>query len=118
MASRAIRAESAQSNVVRLPTAAPRKVEQPSGPARRAYRQANPWPGQYRSGFERRCQSLAESLTAAELIALAALVSLPDDQRKAAAANLTRLWFCSDNATALRAADIAAMAMAGRMPAN
>lgn len=116
MASRALRAESAQSNVVRLPTAAPRKVIQPNAMVARDFRKAHPWPT-YEHHFRRRCKSLAETLTPAELMALAVMVTLPEDQRKAAAAQLTRLWFCSDHPDALRAAEIAGMALAGSMPA-
>ena len=38
----------ASTNVVRLPTAAKRKVTQRSVVAARLYRRANPWPGQFR----------------------------------------------------------------------
>lgn len=118
MASRPIRAESVQSNVVRLPTAAERKVQQPSGSAMREYRQANPWPDRYLTHFHRHCRRLAESMTPAELIAAAVLVSLPEAQRMTAARTINRIAFCSENPNAERAAEICMMAIDGRVPVN
>lgn len=118
MASRPLPALSAPCNVVRLPTAASHKVRQPSGLAVRQFREANPWPDRYLTQFHRHCRNLAESMTAAELVAAAVLVSLSEEQRKTAARTMTRIWFCSENENAARAADICMMAIDGRVPAN
>ncbi|MGQ2941564.1 MAG: hypothetical protein ACT6Q7_14070 [Blastomonas fulva] len=84
----------------------------------REFRQANPWPDRYLTQFHRHCRQLAESMTPAELIAAAVLVSLTEEQRKTAARTMTRIWFCSESESAARAADICMMAIDGRVPVN
>lgn len=81
------------SNVVRLPTAAPRRVRNPA-PAARAYRMSQPqWPrppmpdymqdGALARAFEQRSRLSPETM-----IILAILKALPDDQRQKAQAAL------------------------------
>ena len=53
-------------NVVRLPTAAPRQIKQPQNAtarnARRAYKAENPWPGEFIFAGEREAMKLAEAV--------------------------------------------------------
>ena len=71
----------ATTNVVRLPTAAPRRVQQRYNRHLRDYRAANPWPGEYiepsRREADRRFQGI--SRTPELLIVLALLKALPPE---------------------------------------
>lgn len=78
-------------DVVRLPTAARRIVKQPSRAAtRHAYRDANPWPGEFKWPFERQIEADASARTElgygapANLLAIALYAALEPPQRLAA----------------------------------
>jgi len=94
-------------DVVRLPTAARRQVQQPRGLAR-PYREANPWPGEHKLPARRDAERAVRHLTAAEIIVQAMLESLPADARKAVADRVMRLDFLSEQDAARRAALIVA----------
>lgn len=76
----------APSNVIRLPTAAPRKVEQRSIRAVRAYKAANPWPGEYIWPARREAMAQVQRADGIpERLALIAVMStLTPEQKRAA----------------------------------
>jgi len=49
-------------NVLKLPTAAPRKVINPANAAARAFRASNPWPGEYVMPQVRAMEQLEQAL--------------------------------------------------------
>jgi hypothetical protein len=70
--------------VIKLPTAAPRKVKQRYNAKLRAYREANPWPGKYLTRYDReeaeKSAELAGLERNAELFCLLAIFNaLPVD---------------------------------------
>lgn len=70
------------SNVVRLPTAATKKVHQQFNRHLRDYRAANPWPGAYKRPIEREAFELAKS---PELLVLMSVFKVLDEEQRAAA---------------------------------
>lgn len=79
------------SNVVRLPTAAPRQVKQPQNAAarnaRRAYKAENPWPGEFLFAGQREAMKIAEAVAAVkpsvELELLTAICAALDNDTRA-----------------------------------
>lgn len=77
-------------NVVRLPTAAPRKVQQPHNKAgreaRQALREASPWPGEYVFPCVRNAMPIAETLLRADrtpaLVLATAIVQVLDEDTR------------------------------------
>lgn len=117
------------SNVVRLPTAARRQVQQRKNKdaraARVALREACPWPGQYVAPWVREADRKAEAIRRIErtpglLIALTVLQAIPEAQRAHAMLAIERLAGTGDQAAIeatalataviLRAADMEVLA--------
>jgi hypothetical protein len=75
MADTIISERAGASNIVRLPTAARRKVNNPTGKIARDYRINNPWPA----------RSLRQAMSVEMVAFLAIIRALPPEQRRAAA---------------------------------
>lgn len=92
--------------VIRLPTAAPRKVQQRSIRAVREAKAANPWPGEYRPPCQRNADAMAHQASRSPelLILLALLKTLPAEQRRAIRDTVYRVQFvCGDSASLVAA---------------
>lgn len=96
--------------VIRLPTAARRKVQQRSVRAVRAAKAASPWPGEYRPPHQRDADAMAARAGRSPelLILLALLKTLPVDQRRAVQDTVYRVQFAVGDDVSLLAASLVA----------
>jgi len=76
-----LRADSASCNVVRLPTAAPSKINQPTRAAREYRREQPAWPGVPMTPAKAEAKALTVHRSPELLIALCILKALPVEQR-------------------------------------
>lgn len=98
------------STVIRLPTAAPRKVHQPSIRAVREAKAANPWPGSYQRPQERAASAMVSQAGRSPelLILLAMLKSMPAEQRQAIQDTVHRVHFAVGDDVSLVASGLIA----------
>lgn len=108
MAGTSLRADSALSNVVQLPTAAPRAVHNAAG-AIRAFRAAHPWPGHYDLPAHRDAARRAKDMSASEILLCELITVLSADQREMLCSRLDRFASLSRSPEAMMAAIIAAL---------
>ncbi|MFQ3894579.1 hypothetical protein [Sphingobium sp. R-7] len=96
--------------VIRLPTAAPRKVQQRSVRAVRQFKAENPWPGEYKLPRARDAEAmLSQARRSPEmLILLALLKSLPSEQRQAVQDTVHRVHFAVGDDVSLIASSLIA----------
>jgi len=88
-------------NVVRLPTAAPRKVQQRYNRYMREFRAANPWPGDHQRPESRYASSISQ--TPELLIAMAVFKCLTDEQKAQARHMVMQVHLMSPNDESLAA---------------
>lgn len=106
MAHTSLRADSASCNVVRLPTAAPRKINQPSRAAREYRREQPTWPGFPMTPAKADAKALTVHRSPELLIALCILKALPPEQRRAAQDAVHWLAFHADDEVSRLASSI------------
>lgn len=96
--------------VIRLPTAAKRKVQQRDIKAVRAFKAAHPWPGSHQTPRERDAEKMVASAGRSPelLILLALLKTLPDDQRRAVQDIVHRVHFAVGDDVSLAASALIA----------
>lgn len=96
--------------VTRLPTAAPRKVQQHSIRAVRAAKAESPWPGKYKRPHDRAAGAMvAQAGRSPELlILLAVLKSMPTEQRQAIQDTVHRVHFAVGDDVSLLASSLLA----------
>lgn len=94
----------------RLPTAAPRKVQQPSIRAVRQFKAANPWPGDHKLPHEREAVSLvAQAGRPPELLILLAMLKvMAPEQRQAVQDAVHRIHFAAGDDVSLLASSLIA----------
>lgn len=98
------------STVIRLPTAARRKVQQRSIRAVRQFKAENPWPGEYKPSHVRDANTMvAQAQRSPELLILLALLkTLPAEQRQAIQDTVHRVHFVVGDDVSLLASSLVA----------
>lgn len=99
--------------VIRLPSAARRKIEGNTGRKVKEYRAANPWRGDYALPVTRDAKRMIRGMGPAEIVVLMMLKALPEEHRRQVQDDIYRLDFLAcDSVEARAAAILASMASA------